>query len=617
MFGFGSEPQAVGAAPAEAQPWHVDDAELNAWGETHLDDYAKGALVGVAPELRKKALFITRNRSRSGNITNPSPYVMGIIRREMEGNPYGRSGGAPVRPPAPMMQGPPLAVQLAASPMHAAAPAAPAAPAQPTLDKTPPIWVTSALAVHHSRTALMRAVASQVPAAAMAAISSLPSSFQMACVIGLLISPNHWSQPEAYMKWFAGQCLIMMPAGIQSVSGSTASSSSSKKLAVVIFGEISGCEWVGIGMATQQLSENKQEVQVVERLAFSNPCAWQSVLDDVSVSLSPRAPYQQASPVEAVSVLTAKAPQWSAQGISVLALVVGPRPRQGATFPGAVLPGFHAAQASDLWLFVRGLRVLAAQCPRLMVCHLSAKALDGPEDSAGLTKMFGTPWAMNPSHLRVPQQQFLARCRPATAWDASSTPRSLTQTPAAACLHRDILQIFAPQAPFELELPLLPVLEVAIEKKVDKQQLTPEEHLALAYLSETTEAASGAGVPDSPRLLGRRSLAAIFGLEQWTFLDHWSKKMPCAGVINMLTGIPVPKDHPEAVDCCRIRWCTSCCELYESLISCPSPHLVREIVARMLRDGLFSNPEQWTSQAIRVDELPEHVCGTPCSGLIS
>lgn len=619
MFGFCSAQAAPGHAgdvALEPQPWHVDDAGLNAWAETTLDDFAKGALIGVTMELRKKAMFITRSKARAGNCNNPSPYLMGILRKEQEGNPYARAPGSVSRPAAPVMSGPPLAVQMAASPMHAATPRMPAAPSVTAEHKAPPIWVTSALNVHHSRTALMRAVAAHVPAAALDAISSLPSSFQVACVLTMLLSPNSWMQPEAYMKWFAGQCLIMMPNGIQSVSGSTASSHSAKKLAVVIFGEISGCEWVGIGMATQQLSESKLDVEVVERVAFSNPCPWQGVLDDVSQSLTPKAPYQHAAPAEAAQVLTAKAPMWSAQGVSVLALIVGPQPRPSGTFPGAALPGFHAAGASDLWLFLHGLKVLAAQCPSLMVGHFASMTTGSPEDNDGLTKIFGQPWAMNPSHLRVPQQRFYTRCRPATQWDGNSAPRVLTRTPAADCVHRDIVQLFASQAPFDLELPTLPLIEIAIEKRVDNQALTPAEHQALAHVSETTPVTSELGAAGAQRLLGRRSLAAVFGLEQWTFLDHWAKRMPCAGVINAVTGIPVAKEHPEAADCCCPRWCTSCCELYDCLTRCPSPHLVREIVTRMLRDGLFTDREQWTSHPVQESEVPEHICATPCNGLL-
>lgn len=617
MFGFPVVAAGACATHVESQPWHVDDADLNAWGEANLDDYAKAALVGETPELRKKAMFITRSKAMKGACSNPSPYIGGIIRREKEQNPYARPSTADARAsPAPLMQGPPLTARTVASPQHAAAAAPRVVPAKPASDVPPPLWVTSALNAHQSRSALMRTVAAHVPAAAMDAIAKLPSSFMTACVLSMLICPDGYTQPEAYMTWFAGQCHAVMPNGLRSICSTASTTSNAKKLAVIAFGPISGCEWIGVGLATQQLSENQQIVQVVERLTFSQPSRWQSVLDEVSHNLTPQTPYQQAAPAEAVQVLTTKVQQWCSQGVSILALIMGPQPVSTMTFPGASLPGFHAACASDFWLYCRGLKVLTTHCPSVMIAHFAAKATEAPEDAHGLTQLFGKPWTMDHSHLRVPQQQFCVRRRPATQWESSSAPRALHKTQAAERLHRELGAIYASGAPFEVQLPPVGVIEDALEKKAENMRMSPEEQKALSWITAVSASASAAAACDE-RLLDRKALAAVFGLEQWTFLDHWAKKMPCAGLINSITGIPVGVDHPEAVECCKGRWCTSCCELYDCLVTCPSPHLVHEVVARLLRDGLFADRGQWVNQPMRAAEVPEHTCNVPCNGLIN
>ncbi|HSG19985.1 MAG TPA: hypothetical protein VLA31_04375 [Burkholderiaceae bacterium] len=621
MFGFAPS-MAVPAAVAPRQPaaWDTDDPELNAWADVHLDEFAKAKLLGATAELRKKAIFITRSRFLAGTINNPSPYVGGIIRREAESNPYGTAGrtSSAMQLPGPSMHGPPISPQAVASPMHGAhRPQMQPPPCIPVAGALPPAWVTAALKVHGSRSSMFRVVASNVPSAGFEAISSLPSTFQTACILSMLLAPQNYSNAEAYMKWFAESARTAIPSGLGSVSGSSTTANSAKKVAALIFGSISGAEWVGLGMACQHLAENDMHVQIVERCSINQPSRWQAVLDEVGQHLNPPAPYTCVSPADALQFIQQKGAQWQTHGVSVLALVVAPSPVTSPAAPGASMPGYHASPASDFWVHVAALTALKKFCSSVLVGHMHGQAFEFGEVAAYLNKLFGEPWTMNPSHLRVPQPPWTVRCRPAEARALDQAPRAMTKTPACESWHRDLQAMFATQAPFSLVLPSLSELDELMEKQAEGQQLSVDEQKKLAWVMEASVAGAVAAGGGAQKLLSRAALVAVFGLDGWALSEHWDKKMPCAGLINAVTGIPVAEGNPEAIRCGHGRWCSSCSELYDSLVSCPSPHLIAEIAKRLLKDGLCPEAGASLTPSITSIALPEHVCGHPCNGLVA
>jgi hypothetical protein len=451
----------------------------------------------------------------------------------------------------------------------------------------------------------------------MAAIGKFPSSFQTACVLSMLVAKNHYDNPEQYMTWFAAQLDQMMPNGITCMSTSSASSCAQKRVALVIFGQISGCEWIGAGMACQELAENRGQIQIVDRLAFAHTSHWQAVLDDLDAHLAPPAPWQRAAPAEACSILTQKAPQWCASNVHVLALVVGPAAQLVATMPGAKLCGFHGPSSSDLWIYMQALKTIKSLCPHLMVSHFDQQVPPNPNDAEDLSAIFGSPFVMDSSQLRVPQPPYIVRSRPSANREAHGAPRPVARTPAVDRVNLELLQLFAPGAPFNVVLPSLQQIDAVLEKKADGLRLTPDESRALAMISETQVVAGDTTGHGEQRLLGRKAIAALFGIDQWSYLDHWQKKMPCSGLVNAVTGIPVAPGHPEAVECGCARWCPNCSEFYHCLLSCPNPHLVQHEVKHLLKSGLFTSDAELVKAPIATSELPSHVCSQPCSGMVA
>jgi hypothetical protein len=227
-----------------------------------------------------------------------------------------------------------------------------------------------------------------------------------------------------------------------------------------------------------------------------------------------------------------------------------------------------------------------------------------------LSAIFGFPFVMDSSQLRVPQPPYVVRSRPDANREAHGAPRPVTRTAAVFASASPFSVVLLPQgSPFNVVLPSLQQVDAVLEKKADGLHLTPDEHSTLALISET-----GHG---EQRLLGRKAIAALFGIDQWSYLDHWQKKMPCAGLINAVTGIPVAQGHPEAVECGCDRWCPNCSEFYHCLLSCPNPHLVQQEVKHLLKSGLFTSDAELVKAPIAISDLPGHVCSQPCSGMVA
>jgi hypothetical protein len=298
----------------------------------------------------------------------------------------------------------------------------------------------------------------------------------------------------------------------------------------------------------------------------------------------------------------------------VLAVVFAPPPQRTSTVQTAFLPGYHGSTSSDLWLYIGALRTLKAFHLNIMVAHIHLTQHEAPENNKSLNKIFGDPWVMSPAVLRVPQPSFTIRCRPSGNHEVTAVRRSLEKSHAAANLHASLEPVFVNTAPFELELPGLLEIESILDKHATGVPLSDVETLSLARVSQHVPGASA--TPASKcRLLTRMNLAAIFGLESWHLNEHWNVKMPCSPLVNCITGIPVTRDSPEARPCGEPRWCRSCSEYYDALMLGPSPHLLQEVVQRLVKDAFFADSVNRPS--IAEEDLPPHLCTSPsCNGLV-
>jgi hypothetical protein len=220
------------------------------------------------------------------------------------------------------------------------------------------------------------------------------------------------------------------------------------------------------------------------------------------------------------------------------------------------------------------------------VTHFNQQVTEDPSDAEHLSGIFGIPFHRPP---------YVVRSRP--------------DAPRAATVVLPSLQLVDTVLEKQRVLPSLQQVDAVLTKKTDGLQLSPDELTTLALISAT-----GHG---ERRLLGRKAIAALFGIDEWSYLDHWQKKMPCAGLINAETGIPAAHGHPEAVECGCDCWCPNCSEFYHCMLSCPNPHLVQQEVKHLLKSGLFTSDADLVKAPIAISDLPVHVCSQPCSGLVA
>lgn len=615
----GMQPGAVGvAAPRGPRPYDTDDAELNEWADGHLDDVALTKLAAVHPELRKKAMFITRTRDMAGNLRDPCSYICGILRKEAEGGPFGRQPPAWHQKPA-QQQGPPLltaqALQMVASPQHSAVSASsPAHVAPAAAPEVQPPWVVKALSMYSNRGALFRSLGGALSSQAMEALSRMPSAFQQACVLSMLISAQNYRDPDQFVSWFSSQVLANNLAWTS--SGSTTSSAGSggtdKKFAVILCGSICGSEWLGAGMGFEAFCEERQPFSVVERLHVAQPSPWQPVLDEVSQRLTPQVPFTSASPADAVGLLVSKAAAWRAQNVTALVVMFSPPPQQVALRPGAKFVGYHGSCSSEVWHYVAAVRVLKTHNVNVMLAHCHMSAYESESDAKLLDELFGPRWVLPPSSLRVPQVPFTVRSRPSSGQAATGVRRPVERPACADDIHGSLDTLFSASGSCDVELLSLIDLETILDKVASKQQLSELETVALSRVCVASRMQEG-----RIKLLQRNTLAALFGLDCWSINEHWAVKMPCNPLVNSETGIPVQTGHPEAVPCGEPRWCRSCSEYYESLTSCASPHLVREIVLRILQDTFALDQTLVQVAPVTLEDLPTHICAHPCCGVMS
>lgn len=609
---------AAAFVPGAAQPHSqlTDDSNLNNFAAEHMDENAHMRLQGVTAELRKKALFITWTRWKAGTCRVPSSYVVGILRQETErGGPYGGGGPGGPRPTMPMHMGQPQAVMSIPTPQRGTSCTTQGqqqpGPLSAAAAERPPLWVTSAAALYTNRGALFRAISEQLQPSSLDALARLPAAFQQACVLSMLVAAPHYSCPDQYVGWFVAQVAgLQLPAQVAALQG-RAQTSSEKKVVLILCGTINGNEWVTSGLAFQRAREMKVPCTLLERMHIAQPCRWEPVLDEVAQQLSPPVRFERVKPADAINMLMVKAVSWYAQGAAVIFVIAAPPPQLSGTAAQAKFPGYHASASAELWNYIAAIKAVKHHNIETGVALLTGQTTERPEDAVHLDSVFGTGWSIASSTLRVPQQTFLVRSRPCSAPPQVHVRQAVAKPSWAADLDAALDGLYSGAGDVAVQLPDLAEIETAIEKTVAKVSLADGEQRALNLVTLTS-----ARVQHHVKLLNRAAVGSLFGVDGWNIVEHWHIKLPCATHVNMETGLATNAENAEAVPCGEPRWCRGCSEFYYSFITCPSAFLIQEVVLQLLQDMLTTPDANLVHKAVTLEELPQHVCIAPCTGLM-
>ena len=627
MFGFA--PVTGSGAPVDAEmassAGSVDsgEASLDAWAEQNLDYPCRLSLGQVEKCRRQQILWMVKEKCERNVVQgNPSAYTQGVIRREINGTPYGRAPTNPhhtswqPQPPAgqqapagttrscPVTGGPATlaaAVHAVATPLRAAE----SAPERPP-------WVVQAWGVHTRQAALFRLVAANIPSDAMDAIADLPGPWQLVCAQMLLLSKHNYSNPVVFMKTFAEMYRAMPTTGPQIVPSVASPRGSGRPLVVLHLGAASGFEISALQLAAERLVSESHACHVSEIVMVNTGNPWQPVIDELLTGSKSSGPaVLRISPTDASQQLPMMGRHWLAQGAAVVVAVVVPPPMPNHFGAAAQAPSYHAGSARELWGYLSFVKCLAGVLPRVGVLVITGKEEGvSSADSVFFTRHFGGPLSIPHDQVRIPHSGWTLRCCPAAAqppWVA----RRLVASQIAECLDPELAAAADANKAFTAVLPHLPALEEIVDKRMKGDALAESETKSLSLLLRR---GSGGVIEDPARLLDRSSLAHVFGVNGWRVLDYWTEKMPCGSMVHPFTGQPVAQTFPGALPCGQLRYCPSCANFYDCIMSTPSPFVYSGGIVMAAVSAHFSLD---CRPGVDVATLPVHQCEHGCVGHVS
>ena len=580
------------AVPAgiDAEPI-VDDAMLSRWFEGLMPSAeARRALMGLPRPVRAKLLTILQAKTAQTTITNPSQYLLGIIRREGSCGPY----TAPARPA--------ISPQAAAVvPLTACAPAVPQS-VPPTNAQHRPPWVDAAWPLISKPGQLIRKLGTVVDAASIQTLINFPAEVQMAMLVSLLLSASSWEKPGAHLRAMAavGASLpapAAFPAANQDVP-------TARPLVVVQLGPSTGVEWLLLDAAVQTLQQDGVGFTVADRIACVGSFPWAGTLkkDVASMSGPPVAVHFTAGAL--TEHLTQRSASWHACDATFLVLLTFPHADDKRDGPVA-FPGMHCEPANLIYSALRVTRSLETARPSRYHELVFEPAWCGARADTMGAHLFGEG---------APLMQVLTKV-PCAPWRWHAWPRlhnamaarKVEQLSNSSLYHRDLARVaFGQESGFALptfaeleqwwDAGNFPNLGLGAAK---------EEPRSLHALRMMPSGSSTLGT----RLLTTVELAELWGLGGWQWTTAWLQACGCQGFISKVTGMAVPpgSNPAGAVQCGTCRYCSSCSQFYQALMECPPPH-AWSVLPELLKKGLDiaeplvrPNPTTWAA-------LCEHLC---------
>ena len=626
MFGVAPSPSPGAGADAEMTSGQASadtgDPTLDAWADQNLDFPCRMSLQQLDKGSRARILWMVKEKCLRNVVTgNPSAYTQGVIRREMNGTPYGCRPGQPQHTawqPQPLgMQQAPAGPQkpgnfVAGTPSAAAVMQTIPTPlrAAESAPERPP-WVTQAWGVHLRQAALFRVVAANVPAEAMEAIADLPGPWQLVCVQVLLLTRGNYSNPVVFMKTFADM-YRGMPATTPPTPTPKAARGNGRPLVVVHLGASSGFELSALQLGAERLGQDQHAVHISELVLVDPGHPWQPVIEELQTGSRSSGPAMlRLGRPEASQQLPAMAKQWQAQDAVVVVAVVVPPPVIMQLGAAAQAPNYHAGPARELWSYLSILKSLGGVLPRLAVAVFTRKDDDvHAADTFFFTKHFGRSQDMAHDQARIPQSGWSFRCCPSSE-QAPWVPRRLAAGRDMEHVAPELAAAFDVHKPYTAVLPNLAALEEIVDKHMQGDVLSDAESRTVKLLFRR----GIGGVCEAPeRLLERDTLAQLFGLNGWRVLDYWTEKMPCAPMVHPFTGQPVAPTFPGGLACGQLRYCPACATFYDCLTSTPSPFVYGDGMVRAVTAAYFGDASR---PGLDFAALPVHQCEQGCVGLVA
>jgi hypothetical protein len=272
--------------------------------------------------------------------------------------------------------------------------------------------------------------------------------------------------------------------------------------------------------------------------------------------------------------------------------------------PGfSAAPGYHGSASNIVWLSFNALSKVQTFMPELCVALFQPQC-SSKADTDYFDTIFGK--AMEVDSLRLPTEPWSLRCQPL------GTNAKVYTRPFNADMGNIKVEDFHPtlQGAFSCDgaaptkLPSLAAVEIFLDADPNTAEARDGKEAAALIMRQPCSGAH-------PVLLSREHLAALFGVREFKWIDHWTGRMPCSKYINTITGQPTLPGRPECVVCGHGRWCPNCGYFYEALTECVNPHLVTKGVLTLLQ--VLCGPRADTA-LFSTRRLPDHICSGQCTG---
>ena len=532
-----------------------DQVLCDTWMRIEPSMEAQQAIFSIPKALRARMLTILTAKMQQMVITNPSQYLVGIIRKESQRAPYPASR-------------PSLSPQSAATPQAAGRSVATPHNHSSSLSSPRPPWIDAAWHLTGKPSQLIRKLAPHIGAPSVQALSAVAPDVQLAMIVSLLLLPAAWGNPGAHILGMI-QTAASLPHPAASAP-SAALSNPSRPLVVVQMGPSCGVEWLLLDAALQTLQSTGQGFTVLDRISFVGAVPWCDALKPIVAAMgAPNIALHSAADTFAQQV-SAAMESWSTSDVTILVMLTVPHGDDKMQGPTA-LPHMHSEPGDMLWHALQAMQALQQRAPNRYVelvfaphwQHLPQGNVfpsifgEGEEISKVLTKVPAAPWRMF-SWPRMPVN--------------SMSARKLEPFDGAGVYHPAI-QNLTQGRDTALSLPEF----TKMEQFWDSRSFS-----GLAGVAGSAEPATMHCLRAQPsaqdvsggRLLSANQLSHLWGLGAWNWTTAFLKACPCVGRINKATGQPAPATATGAgiEDCGVTRYCCGCALFYQALMECPPPH---------------------------------------------
>lgn len=562
------------AALANYHPWTTGSSDLDRWVEGILDRSVQDQLATFDQKTRLKLMTSLKIRCETGNVHKPNGYALSMFKAEKRPQPYAAkkapmAKNGDVMPPVKAKAGvPPAGESPRSSSSQPVPPSTDASVLVQAASSSPPAWIKAGWEHKNNRTAMMREVASSLPADALTALNSMPGQLQVMAVHALLVTAEHHNDPKSFFDRVYATARLLDGAGVPP----TPAGSQKQKVAVIHIGYTWGVELVALNMIQQELLAANLAVEVSAVFCVSRRPQHESVLSQIVTFARNVHPVELYTFEQDHPHLVRWAEFWKEAGAVFVVSICTPTAQPAWSNPNASSVGLPSVDEFEYCTQV--VKSIDHIIPEALCAIVVPDNACGPGGSAwqcGLTSRTRATSSM----IRVPTKGWDVFTAIPSADVEAKLRRQVSQENFPEVVHDDLRRIAVVNSPYFPCLPTLATIEARLEAIEESMEVLADDDTTLKLVLQATGPAKG-------QLLSMDVMRQVCGLGGWSFAEEWTVQKPCMGMVSAFTGLVVEASSPEAVPRGTARWCPHCAEQYAHMAEAPSLYLWQGIYSALI-----------------------------------